>query len=152
MRVKAMFRQGQFSRQRGVALLEVMITFFVLAVGLLGLAALQVKAMQFNQDSYLRSQATVAASDILDRMRVNTAQAKAGSYNVSYGTTASTYATGTDLNDWLTFLNGSFPGGEGDISCNSTTLVCTVKIHWTDKINSTSSNTVQEEFVTTAKL
>ncbi|HQQ63288.1 MAG TPA: type IV pilus modification protein PilV [Pseudomonadales bacterium] len=140
--------------QSGIALLEVLITFFVLAFGLLGLAALQVKSMQFNQDSYLRSQATVAAYDMLDRMRLNLPQVKSGAYNTAYGSSAtSTVANpaGGDLTAWITFLNNTFPGGDGYINCNNAT-VCTVKVKWTDRINSTSTNTVTEEFVTTSKL
>jgi len=64
--------------QSGVALIEVLIVFFVLGVGLLGMAALQMNSIQYNQDAYIRSQATVAAYDILDRMRLNKSVATAG--------------------------------------------------------------------------
>lgn len=53
--------------------MEVLVALLVLSIGLLGLAALQVTSLQYNTGSYFRTQATVLAYDILDRMRVNSA-------------------------------------------------------------------------------
>jgi type IV pilus assembly protein PilV len=150
-------RDGQYQtasaakHQRGVALLEVMITFFVLAVGLLGLAALQVKSMQFNQDSYLRSQATVAAYDILDRMRLSPGQVSGGTYNIAFGTTSWAQAdpAGADLTAWVQFLNATLPNGDGSINCTGAS-VCTVTIQWTDRLHDTAGTL--ETFATTSKL
>ena len=55
--------------QRGVSLLEVLITVLVLSVGLLGLAALQATGTKFNHGAYLRTQATALAYEMSDRMR-----------------------------------------------------------------------------------
>ena len=57
--------------QRGVSLLEVLITVLVLSVGLLGLAALQATGTKFNHGAYLRTQATALAYEMSDRMRTN---------------------------------------------------------------------------------
>ncbi len=70
----------QASHHRGYSLLEVMIALAVLSIGLLGLASLQVQGMRFNTDSYLRTQATILAYDIIDRMRANTVGSDAGAY------------------------------------------------------------------------
>jgi len=70
----------QASHHRGYSLLEVMIALAVLSIGLLGLASLQVQGMRFNTDSYLRTQATILAYDIIDRMRANTVGSDAGVY------------------------------------------------------------------------
>ena len=53
----------------GFTLLEVLITLIVLSVGLLGLAGLQTMSLRNNHDVYLRSQATIQAYDLIDRMR-----------------------------------------------------------------------------------
>jgi len=55
----------------GFTLLEVLVALLVLAIGLLGLAALQTMSFKFNHQSYERTQATFLAYDILDRMRAN---------------------------------------------------------------------------------
>ncbi|MEJ2108263.1 MAG: type IV pilus modification protein PilV [Acidiferrobacteraceae bacterium] len=61
------------TNQRGFTLTEVLIAVLVLAVGLLGLAGLQLAGMKSNHSAYLRSQATIVAYDLLDRMRADPA-------------------------------------------------------------------------------
>lgn len=57
--------------QTGTSLLEMMIALFVLAVGLLGVVSMQIKAMQFNQTAYYYSQAVYLANNILENIRSN---------------------------------------------------------------------------------
>lgn len=59
--------------QNGASLLEVMIALFVLAVGLLGVFAMQAESMKLNQQAYSSSQAMFLANDAIERMRVNMA-------------------------------------------------------------------------------
>lgn len=55
----------------GFTLIEVLVALIILAVGLLGLAALQVRANQAEMESYQRSQAMLLASDMANRIRAN---------------------------------------------------------------------------------
>jgi len=55
----------------GFSLIEVLITMVIMAVGLLAIAALQFKGMQYSDDAFMRSDLNVLAYDILDRMRLN---------------------------------------------------------------------------------
>jgi len=48
-----------------------LVAMLVLAIGLLGLAGLQVVGLRNNQSAYLRAQATQLAYDMADRMRTN---------------------------------------------------------------------------------
>lgn len=57
--------------QSAFTLVEVLVAIIVLAVGLLGLAGLQLAGMRNNHSSALRSTATIAVADLVDRMRVN---------------------------------------------------------------------------------
>lgn len=57
--------------QTGSSLLEVMIAVLITAVGLLGLAALQNTSLKLSYDSFLRSQASFIAYDLIDRIRAN---------------------------------------------------------------------------------
>ncbi len=59
------------NREHGSSLLEVMVALLILSIGLLGLALLQMRGLKFNTDAYLRSQATLLADDIMERMRTN---------------------------------------------------------------------------------
>lgn len=72
-----MMRPGH---QRGVTLIEVLITVLVMAIGLLGMAALQLNGLNTNHDAYYRSQATLFAADLADRMRANLDAARDGHY------------------------------------------------------------------------
>ena len=53
----------------GFTLLEALVSLLVLAIGLLGLAALQARGMRYNHDALVRSDANILATDIIDRMR-----------------------------------------------------------------------------------
>jgi len=61
------------NKYSGFTLLEVMVALLVLSIGLLGLAMLQATNLQYNTDAYTRTQATLFAYDIIDRMRANSA-------------------------------------------------------------------------------
>ncbi|RDX37553.1 type IV pilus modification protein PilV [Kangiella sp. HD9-110m-PIT-SAG07] len=53
----------------GISLIEVLITVLVMAVGMLGVAALQVKSLNTSQESYSKSQAVAVVEGLADLMR-----------------------------------------------------------------------------------
>jgi type IV pilus assembly protein PilV len=57
-------------KQLGSSLLEVLVAVVILAFGLLGLAGLQISSVKSSHSAYQRSQATLLAYDMADRMRV----------------------------------------------------------------------------------
>ena len=69
------------NRSRGFTLIEVLVTSVIMSIGLLGIAGLQVNALQSNQGAYYRSQATYIAYDMIDRMRINSDGVTTGQYN-----------------------------------------------------------------------
>lgn len=79
MRVKTM-------KSSGFTLVEVLVAVLVLAIGLLGLALLQTSGLRLNTNSYSRSQATLLAYDIIDRMRANAPGFRAGNYDIANAT------------------------------------------------------------------
>jgi type IV pilus assembly protein PilV len=74
--------------QAGFTMIEVLITFLVLVIGLLGLIGLQARSQQAEMESYQRGQALVLLQDMVDRINTNRTDAK----NLSYVTTALTPA------------------------------------------------------------
>lgn len=63
--------KGALRHQSGITLIEVLITALVLTVGLLGAAAVQLKALQYADAARMDAQASLIAYDILDRIRAN---------------------------------------------------------------------------------
>ena len=64
----------RFTRQRGVSLIEVLVTLLILAFGLLGVAGLQAKMSLAEMESYQRSQALMALTQMTELMSANAAQ------------------------------------------------------------------------------
>lgn len=64
----------------GFTLIEVLVALFVLAVGMLALAALQGRSLRDSTTAQLRGTALMLAYDISDRMRANPTGVNAGSY------------------------------------------------------------------------
>jgi type IV pilus assembly protein PilV len=92
--------------------------------------------LRSNLSGYLRSQATIYAYEMADRMRANRATAISGGYNI---TLAATTPTGDqipnyDRREWLNALAGSLPSGDGQINCSNTGL-CAIDVRWLDNRN-----------------
>ncbi|MEP5568049.1 MAG: type IV pilus modification protein PilV [Halioglobus sp.] len=66
--------------QKGFTLIEVLITLIIVAIGLLGLAGLQVTSLKNQMEAYQRAQAILLVEDMVNRARVNAIEARAGSY------------------------------------------------------------------------
>ncbi len=60
-------------RQRGIGMIEILVTVFILAIGLLGIAGTQFMSKRANYEAVQRTTATLLANDILERMRANSA-------------------------------------------------------------------------------
>lgn len=55
-------------KQRGISMIEVLVTIVVISFGLLGIAGLQAKALQHAYSNYQRTLATIQAIDLVERM------------------------------------------------------------------------------------
>lgn len=66
-------RSGSRNQQNGSTLVEALVTMFVVAVGLLGSAGLQLASTRYQQTSAMRTLALVEADVIIEKMRVNNA-------------------------------------------------------------------------------
>ena len=68
--VSVIARKTRFS-QRGLGMIEILVTLVILAIGLLGVATLQLVASFNNADALSRSQAVLVAEQVSERMRVS---------------------------------------------------------------------------------
>lgn len=60
--------------EAGFGLIEVLAAVLVLAVGVIGFAGLQMRAVQSSGDAYYRTQAMAIAQDLAERVRINNTQ------------------------------------------------------------------------------
>jgi type IV pilus assembly protein PilV len=58
-------------KQKGAGLIEVLVTLFIISVGMLGIAGLQTVGMQAGQETSLRTSAVLVVEDIISRMQAN---------------------------------------------------------------------------------
>lgn len=119
-------------RQRGFSLIEVLVTIVVVSFGMLGFAGLLNESIVSNRQAHMRSQATLLAHDIVERMRVNRPAAVSGSYTIALATSpgGSTLAA-ADLVEWKSLLGSYLPAGDGSVVVDGSGGV-TVVITWDD--------------------
>ena len=135
----------QANHQRGSTLVEVMIAVFVLAIGLLGVAALQASALRNSGSALERSQAVIQTYSILDAMRANNAGgvsvARSGGYNVALGAASGGNAlASSDLAAWQASLLATLgASAQGGIACVA--AVCTITVQWNDSRGTNASAT-----------
>lgn len=114
------------SREKGFTLIEVLVTFLIVSIGLLGMAALQTNTMNDQLEAYQRAEAMVMVDDMAARLDINQTDAIDGLYTVSV---AAPYGQQTvvadcsdldiaarDLCEWNNLLAGaSSPGAVGSL-------------------------------------
>lgn len=126
------------ARMQGFTLVEVLVALLIAGIGLLGMAALHLSGLRSVETAYQRSLATLAANDLLERMRANADAVRAGNYTTGYGAaaTASTDCESTscsgaqmaafDLARWKTSL-AVLPAGDGKVELSGTRITVTVR-------------------------
>ena len=132
-------------RSHGFSLVEVLVSIVVLSIALLGTAGLTAASLKSTNTSYYRSQATVLADDILDRMRANVTVARGGTYNITGTPPVFTAASGTaffDVSEWEDTVEQTLPAGVGHV--NVTSGVATVTLTWGDPESPDSFTTVSQ--------
>lgn len=138
LRIAGKHRLASPARMRGVGLIEVMISVLVLAVGLLGIAAMQAMALRGGQSSLETSMAVMQTNALLEGMRAD--RAGAAGFNTA-GMVCDTDAdagppVGNDVNAWLRSLKVSITNDPDD----TTTCVqvsgcpndCEITVQWDD--------------------
>jgi type IV pilus assembly protein PilV len=121
---------NRIKSESGFTMVEVLVALVVLAIGLLGIAALYLNSLQAGRTAIYRTQAVNLAADLADRIRVNrTAVAGYGNvFNDAFaevpacfptvfptgGCTAAELAT-SDLSRWKASLAQLLPNGQGQV-------------------------------------
>jgi type IV pilus assembly protein PilV len=139
------------TRQSGASLIEVLVSVFVLAFGILGIAAMQAGALRNNQGAFEQSAAVFLTHSILDAMRAST---QPDPNNPGRWIVRQSYATNgciwqdsqisstealvvNDLKRWLKNIRDSLNSGAtddnacGQIVCSDNDPnLCTASVQW----------------------
>ncbi len=75
--------QRNIANQKGFSLIEVLISVLVMSVGLLGLGGLQMVSLKGSNNAHFRTVASLAATELADRMRSNPIAIAAAQYSAS---------------------------------------------------------------------
>ncbi|MCL1860227.1 MAG: type IV pilus modification protein PilV [Proteobacteria bacterium] len=142
---------GTRARQTGISLIEVLVSVFVLAFGILGIAAMQAGALRNNQGAFEQSAAVFLTHSILDAMRASMQPVpdNPGQWVVRQGYVTDNFIcqnnqinggdalVNNDLADWLRNIRDNLNGGAddgnacGQIVCNANNPnLCTVSVRW----------------------
>ena len=131
-------------KETGFSMIEVLVTMVIMSIGLLGLASLQTNSLKYNNSSYFRSEATLLAYDIADKIGSNNVEAQKTTFNSvdtsnSYTITDSCYSSAgcttaqmadSDIGKWKEQLEQVLPSGKGVISKSGDLF--SINISWID--------------------
>lgn len=163
-------------RQHGFTLAEVLVTLVIFAIGMLGVAGMQITALTGMDGAQYRSVATLKANEMAERVRAN----PAASYDRLTGADgkcrrthySDTHATVSDckrdelakddIHDWNAELAARLPTGKGIVcydstpddgtaaapACDGIGAVLAVKVWWTEKARVAGSAPVKRLVIT----
>jgi type IV pilus assembly protein PilV len=134
-------------RDAGFALTEVLVAAALLAVGLLGHAALLVSALQTERDAAYRATAATLTASMAERIRANSSAGAAYALDPEMASSlpsppcelstpidAATRAA-CDLAEWQADVTNALPGADASLVATSVAgtdaLLYTLSIHWT---------------------
>jgi type IV pilus assembly protein PilV len=140
---------------KGFTLIEVLVSLVILAIGMLGIAALLLGSLQASRTALVRTQAVNLATDAVERIRANRAA------GIAYDTAVTTAPVlvpnceaaaqscspiemaSNDLKRWQLALAATLPEGEGTITVQPLTATLfqyTVTVAWTQSGESNPMN------------
>ena len=143
MRIRLLSGNKLIDRNAGFTMIEVLVAIVILSFGLLGLAGLQAGGLRDNNRAYLRSQASLMAYDMLDRMRANLQGVEKGQYDnlmnttpvdpncISSGCSIAQMAQ-NDAYEWSSNLLEVLPSGQGTVIGNGEGSIFTITVMWDD--------------------
>lgn len=129
------------NRQRGVSLVESMISLLVISIGLLGIAALQITSMKQNNSALHHSQAVWVGSNMSERIRSNFgAFASYAGIDTDTSPTQDCLASTCtiqqlvdgDAADWAIEVQ-NLPAGRGTITADVGNTMLTISVMWDDE-------------------
>ncbi|VAW53050.1 hypothetical protein MNBD_GAMMA05-1953 [hydrothermal vent metagenome] len=151
------------NRNRGFSLLEALIGFFILSIGMLGIASLQAVSLKVSQASVYNSVAMMKVDELFESMRANStvlsAYVSAGTFNDCTGSTVCTptQLAGDDVYWWKRNLKAGLPDAAIVVVAvtaatpPSRLAEVTIDVSWAERDKS-STGSVNKSYTTTANI
>lgn len=128
--------------QAGVGLLEVLISVLILAIGILGIAALQAITLKNAGSAASRTQASIQVYSMFDIIRGN--RTNIAGFNTNTFRAGSGSGAAGSLEGWLDSLQTTVaPDATGRVICAADTQICEVGVRWSDERATGGSQTQQ---------
>lgn len=119
-----------FSSEKGVGLVEVVIALLIIMVAALGIANLQTSSLIAAQASSVHFTLDQLSSEMLETLRANSGDASAGSLDLS------SEGSSSDLVEaWGERVSEQLHSGSATITCSSDD--CEINISWIEEIDGT---------------
>lgn len=156
-----MNKNFKIKNNRGFTLIEALIAFFILSVGMLGIASLQAISLKAGKTSVYTSVATMKVDEVLESMRANPGALAiyegAGAANNCWDTAVCTEAqlAEDDVYWWQKNLKAGLPSTAAGVvkvtAATAPSKMATVEItvSWKER-NKTATGSVDKSFKTTA--
>ncbi len=147
--------KNSMSKQRGFSLIEAIVAFLILSIGMLGIASLQMLSLKAGHTAELRTMAVIKAEEMFERIRNNPAAldaSTAASYvsaTTDSGTDSDCTATlcsyaqmaRDDIFHWKADLRNSLPDNDNTtasiavtpVSATNPTATVTIAINWQER-------------------
>ncbi len=135
--------------EQGFTLVEILVAVLILSLGVVGLIGMESLALKSNLSAYHRSQATLLAYELADKMRSNPAGVAGNEYIAAFPNGAShavacvSYSGAVsgsgcspqqlaerDIYEWTSSITGILPGGVGALTASAG--IQTIAIRWDD--------------------
>jgi type IV pilus assembly protein PilV len=138
--------------QRGSTLTEVLVTVAIVTLGFAATVDLQTTALRLNHSAYLRTQAVVLSSQILDSMRANRTAASDGEYDRGFGDAppaadAAMTPARRDLRAWLMNVENRLRPYQGAAAISRFQNRFVISIRWQERGTSRLPGTAEPEVV-----
>ncbi len=138
-------------KYRGDTMIEVLVTVLILAVGVLGVAAMQVTTLKNLNSSNSAGVAAIVTNDFVERMRANGAEVLLGTYIHSNAPSTFTNCVtqicsanqlaGYDMGTWWASMAAALPLATGQVTRVGASNTFIVTVRWDDdRSGSTGTN------------
>lgn len=144
--------------QRGISMIEILVTLLVISFAMLGAVGLQMQSLRMNVAGQFRSQAVFFAGDLAERMEANKDAALAGDYLTAETSTpvnagkdcisatcSALELADSDLQQWGTAIQAALPGATWAVTTSSgagaNPSTFTIVVKWVDRVANTTYQT-----------